>query len=113
MDFYHNSQFTYLDGSQVKFDSSWQKKLHEPSSHQLYYLSDGEVLLTMDSKVLTLKKNFLYLIPAATPISFKGKTKGRLFNCSFDAKLYQNLELFDLILYESNRLYRFRYFART
>ena len=97
MDFYHNSEFTYLKGSQLNFASSWQKALHSSSSHQLYYLSDGEVLLTMDSKVLTLKKNSLYLIPAATPISLQGKSKGKLFKCSFDAKVYQNLDLFDLI----------------
>ena len=97
MDFYHNSQFTYLDGAQVNFASTWQKKLHKPSSHQLYYLNDGEVLLTMDSKVLTLKKKSLYLIPAATPIALQGKAKGKLFKCSFDAKVYQNLDLFDLV----------------
>ena len=97
MDFYHNSQFTYLDGSQVNFASTWQKKLHEPSSHQLYYLSAGNVSFSLNDKAILLKKNFLYLIPAATPIALQGKSKGQLFNCSFDAKLYQNLELFDLI----------------
>jgi AraC-like DNA-binding protein len=97
MDFYNNSQFTYLDGFQINNDSLSQCKLRTLTSHQLYYLSEGEAQFIINDQEIILEKHCIYLIPAGSSISYLCKVNVQLFTCSFDAKLYQSLDLFDLI----------------
>lgn len=97
MDLYHNSHFTYLDASHTKEKVLTPSHLQKSTSHQLFYLSQGEVNFTSESNVTPLEENCMILIPAGTHFTLGSKLNFDLFNCQFNAQVHQTLDLFEFI----------------
>lgn len=93
MNFYQNSPFTFLEGSQINFDSSWIKELESSKSYKLIYLNEGEITLSVSGNSIPLKKQFLYLIPSNQLINFHSQSTGEIFHCSFECSIPKQLDL--------------------
>jgi len=94
MNLHHNSQFTYHSGRKLHLECDTNKELSPAASHQLFYLNEGEIQFSFESKVISLKKHCLLLVPQKLNFSYKVSSNSHIFQCQFSSQLYQVLDLF-------------------